>query len=872
MPAATRTTTSSKTSRKGGASRSGQSTAKKPASSRSGKPAGKPAGARKGRSSSLGRAKRTTAGRRSNRSTSRRSGAMGRAITDLMERHAGDIAGVTLVAVGAVLALAVWMHAAGPLGDGLEVGTRAAVGTGAGWLPVVLAVGGITLAFTHGGRAPAVRVAGAVLAVVAVLGLTHLAGGASALDAPLADVSRGGGYVGAAMSVPLRSALGSAGAVVVLVALTLLGLLITTGRNLRSAAHAARRFWAYVVAAPPAPPVPPTAAAPVGEGAGVPMQRKRRTVDTQATSPQLQPGDEAKTAVAAKDTELYDQAGDPSEPARHAGPSSQSVPRPGARRVSRQLTLGEAPPPDAELYELPPLTLLKKSAVRRLDRAGLESRSEVIKATLDEFDVGAEVVGIVAGPTVTRFEIELAQGVKVNALLKLSPDICYALATPDVRILAPIPGRSAIGLEVPNTVRQMVTLRDILEREDSRGQGHPLAVPLGKDISGRSVLENVAEMPHLLISGATGSGKSSAINSILTSILCRSRPSEIRMILIDPKRVELGRYGRIPHLLTGVVTNPKRAADALEWAVQEMDRRYEVLQMAGSRDLVGYNEIVARGGITTADGEPAGTLPHILVVIDELADLMLISPRHVEEAVARITQMARAVGIHLVIATQRPSVNVITGVIKANIPSRMAFKVRTITDSRVILDHAGAEKLVGQGDMLYLGSQASQSERIQGCFVTEDEVTKVVAHWRKQAERVRALDVAQVEFAPSGMDVPGDLDADPTPSVGGGVLLDDNEDMYLDVVFSGDLAVASVREDDEDGDELLGRAMDLVVTSQLGSTSMLQRKLRVGFARAGRIMDLLEQRGVVGPSEGSKARKVVIPPEELTEAKARLGL
>ncbi len=430
------------------------------------------------------------------------------------------------------------------------------------------------------------------------------------------------------------------------------------------------------------------------------------------------------------------------------------------------------------------------------------------------------------GPTVTRFELELGAGVKVARVTSLSKDIAYAMASPDVRILAPIPGRSAIGVEVPNRNRQLVALADILGSEEARRAKHPLEVAMGCDIAGRAVLSNLADMPHILIAGATGAGKSSCINSLLTSILMRATPEQVRLILVDPKRVELGAYNGLPHLLTQVVVNPKRAANALSWAVREMERRYDLLAEIGVRDITGYNQVVAdvAGPASGRDQPPPEALPFICVVVDELNDLMMVAARDVEESICRIAQMARAVGIHLVIATQRPSVDVITGVIKANIPSRLAFSVSSLADSRVILDQPGAERLVGKGDMLLLTSSSSTPRRIQGPWVSEAEVRAVVAHWRRLSEP-RYVAGVEGEDAPSG--------------AGGGAGGDD--------------------------DELLAQAMDLVVRSGLGSTSMLQRKLRVGFARAGRLMDLLERRGVVGPSEGSKARAVLMTAEELDE-------
>jgi S-DNA-T family DNA segregation ATPase FtsK/SpoIIIE len=404
------------------------------------------------------------------------------------------------------------------------------------------------------------------------------------------------------------------------------------------------------------------------------------------------------------------------------------------------------------------------------------------------------------------------------------------LASPDVRIRAPIPGRPAIGVVVPNVRRQMVCLGDILASAEARQARHPLEVAVGRDINGKAVMLNLATMPHLLIAGATGAGKSSCLNALISSVLMRSTPDQVRLILVDPKRVEMGQYDRLPHLLTQVVTNPKKAANALAWAVKEMERRYDLLAEIGVRDITGYNAAFDRGDLKSDPGRERQyeRLPFVLVVIDELSDLMMVAARDVEDSVCRIAQMARAVGIHLVIATQRPSVNVITGVIKANIPARLAFAVSSATDSRVILDQAGAERLIGRGDMLLLGPASSTPRRIQGAWITEEEVRKVVGAWRRQSPDV--VYDGQIQGADDG------------PGAG--------------------------RAGDDEDDDLLAEAMDLVVRSQLGSTSMLQRKLRVGFARAGRLMDLLERRGVVGPSEGSKPRAVLMTPDELDDALA----
>jgi DNA segregation ATPase FtsK/SpoIIIE, S-DNA-T family len=495
----------------------------------------------------------------------------------------------------------------------------------------------------------------------------------------------------------------------------------------------------------------------------------------------------------------------------------------------KQLELGLVPA--EQRWKLPADSCLTRKVAKPIDRRLVEKGGETLEATLLEFGVDAHLVGMTIGPTVTRYELELGPGVKVNKVTGLSHDIAYAMASPDVRIIAPIPGRSAIGVEVPNRQRQLVNLGDILVSEEPPGvkakPAHPLEVGLGRDIAGQPFSVNLATMPHLLIAGATGAGKSSCINSLITSILMRATPDQVRLILIDPKRVELGQYNDVPHLLTPVVVNPKKAANALDWAVREMELRYDLLHEAGFRDITGYNAAFDRGDLRRdplEGGSEYERLPFIVVVVDELADLMMVAARDVETSICRIAQMARAVGIHLVIATQRPSVDVITGVIKANVPSRLAFSVSSLADSRVILDQAGAEKLIGKGDMLLLTASSSRPARIQGAWVEESDVHKVVAHWRRQTKELHYVEAIQGDESDTGRG-------------GGG--------------------------DPEDSDDLLDEAMELVVRSGLGSTSMLQRKLRVGFSRAGRLMDLLERRGVVGPSEGSKARAVLMTVEEL---------
>ena len=475
-------------------------------------------------------------------------------------------------------------------------------------------------------------------------------------------------------------------------------------------------------------------------------------------------------------------------------------------------------------YTLPPLSLLDGGTGGEVNKRSLEETAHQLEDTLLQHGVDAQLTKIVPGPTVTRYEIELAPGVKVNRVSNLSHDIAYALATPDVRLLVPIPGKSAIGVEVPNVKRRLVSLGDILASDEAAKPAGPLTVGLGMDISGQPKLLNLAELPHVLIAGATGAGKSSCINSIVTSLLMRAHPDDVRLIMVDPKRVELGQYNGVPHLLTRVITNPKKANEALKWAVAEMDRRYDLLADAKVRDIEGYREKWEAGDL---DPDGFDRFPYIVVLIDELNDLMMVAGREVEESIVRIAQMARAVGIHLVIATQRPSVDVITGVIKANVPSRLAFSVASQTDSRVIIDGAGAEKLVGMGDMLVITAKEPRPQRIQGAWVRETEVHSVV-DWVKEQREAQYQDKQVLEAAAAA-------------------------------------AAAQAEDEDDEDAELIRQATELVVRSQLGSTSMLQRKLRIGFARAGRVMDALERKGIVGPSVGSKARDVLMTVEELDE-------
>jgi len=480
-------------------------------------------------------------------------------------------------------------------------------------------------------------------------------------------------------------------------------------------------------------------------------------------------------------------------------------------------------------YKLPAMELLRKAPASDGDGGDQDHTTEALERTFRTFGVAASVPAAHRGPTVTLYEVEVEAGTKVSRVLSLADDIAYALATPDVRIIAPIPGRSAIGVEVPNRIRDYVTLGDVLRSKAAKEARGPLTVGLGKDVHGHARVVDLAEMPHLLIAGATGAGKSSLINAFITSILMRADPDDVKLVLIDPKRVELSHFADLPHLLSPVIVHPKRAAEALNWVVREMETRYEAFASIGIRDIRSYRAGLAEGTLRIPPGQEHkyGHLPYMLVVIDELADLMMVAPRDVEDAICRIAQMARAVGIHLVVATQRPSVDVVTGLIKANIPSRIAFMTSSQADSRVILDSNGAEKLVGHGDLLFAPSNISKPVRLQGAWVTEKEIESVTDWIRGQREPEYATTVEGLGRPPSEEDV-----------------------------------------DPGSDDDLLEQATELVIRSQLGSTSMLQRKLKVGFARAGRLMDLMEDRGIVGPSQGSKARDVLITADEWQESRA----
>ncbi len=793
------------------------------------------------------------------------------ALGRVVHRHRSDIAGLAAVALGLLTAGGVWFSAAGRVGELIDTGrvgelidtalafvfglvrlatpvALAAVGVAAlrgrrGWQPAasrgapgdsgeapgapqLRAADAAGRDTAESGLEPLTRLCfGGLLVLTAASGLLHVIRGRPGLATDDADAA--GGALGVAVGGTLHAWTDVWGSMLLLLLIAAVAVIVLTQLTVRSVATAVVSVMRLI-----------------GRAVRYVFRGLAGLLFSDLSSP-----DGVEDASTADESDAPDN--------ESAGASRRELPLPALADTSNDMPdwsvsvrsgMGKRPNAEGSKWRLPSLKMLSGSQRRRSDLAAVAERGKVLQATLAQFDVTTVLLDPVVGPTVTRFVLELGTGVKVSKLESLRKDIAYAMASPDVRILAPIPGQRAIGVEVPNIDRQIVALGDVLRSREAREADHPLDVAIGCDINGLSITMNLAAMPHLLIAGATGAGKSSCLNSIITSVLMRSTPDEVRMILVDPKRVEMGQYDRVPHLLTAPVTDPRKAANALAWAVREMERRYDLLHDSGFRDITGYNTAVARDelkplpGQRGPDGEPLRhvRLPFVLVVVDELADLMMVAARDVEESIVRLAQMARAVGIHLVIATQRPSVNVITGLIKANVPARLAFAVSSSTDSRVILDKTGAERLVGRGDMLLIGPSSSAPHRVQGCWVTEAEVRAVVGHWVGQAP----------EFA-------DDPSVSTEPESGS----------------AGARGWAASRSSGGSGgsdadDALVRQAMELVVETQLGSTSMLQRKLRVGFARAGRIMDLLEQQGVVGPSLGSKAREVLISAEEL-EARQR---
>jgi S-DNA-T family DNA segregation ATPase FtsK/SpoIIIE len=719
---------------------------------------------------------------------------------DLDPEHRRDGAALGVIALGLVSAVAIWRHGAGPVGRSLTSLFRLLLGNGAGVLPVVLV--GIGIHMLRQMPTPESRgrtLVGTTSLTLAILGLLDLwAASPSTSDGR----SHAGGLLGAGVAAPLERGLSAVVAVPLLFLLGAFGVLVVTATPINQLREQIRALLARKSAV-------------MGD----------EMIANSGSVVQLGIGDDPSgdTAQVPYLDDPFPQAADADVPA----------PKPRKPRVPRVKVDDDLPPVTAPVqmelsgggaYTLPSLKDLVAGG-RHLEHT--KANDEVIAAlqqVFAEFAVDCAVTGFSRGPTVTRYEVELGPGVKVERITQLTRNIAYAVKSADVRIISPIPGKSAVGVEIPNADPEIVMLGDVLRSPVAQRDHHPLLVALGKDVEGGFVVANLAKMPHLLVSGATGAGKSSCINSMILSILTRATPDQVRLVLIDPKRVEFAAYQGIPHLVTPVITNPKRAADALTWVVREMDLRYEDMEASGVRHIDDFNRKVRSGELVAPPGSERvyTTYPYLLVLCDELADLMMVSPRDVEDSVVRITQLARAAGIHLIVATQRPSVDVVTGLIKANVPSRLAFKTSSLADSRVILDQPGAEKLLGKGDGLFLPMGASKPARIQGAYVTDPEIHRIVNHCKAQLQPVYRDDVTapQAERRQIDDDIGDDLD------------------LFLS-------------------------AVELVVSTQFGSTSMLQRKLRVGFAKAGRLMDLMESRGIVGPSEGSKARDVLVKPDEM---------
>jgi S-DNA-T family DNA segregation ATPase FtsK/SpoIIIE len=744
--------------------------------------------------------------------------------------HRRDGAGLGLIGLSVLLTAALWFQSAGPVGHWVAGICHTFIGGASAVLPVLLLVGGIRVMRAdpeedHRGRG----LVGWSALFIGGTGLMHLAAGSPERPALM---DKAGGLLGRAGGGLLEKAVTAWVAVPLLILLAGFGLLVVTATPVNRIPQRWRQLRDLALGRVEDPTL--DVDEEFEELYDEPEPRPARRAPArrrQAALPHPLDDEDGPLGLdaAAPDLGLDD------GPIVH---DTVVLPRPPA--ASRKKAKEKEPPEHSPLptraeqlaltdtdYRLPPPDLLGTGDAPRGRTRANDEVTAALQGVFEQFGVDALVTGFTRGPTVTRYEVEVGHGVKVERITALSRNIAYAVKSPDVRIQSPIPGKSAVGVEIPNSDRENVALGDVLRSRVASADHHPLLVALGKDIEGGYVVANLAKMPHILIAGATGAGKSSCLNTLLVSLLSRATPDEVRLLLVDPKRVELTSYEGIPHLVTPIVTNPKRAADALDWVVREMDMRYDDLAAAGVRHIDDYNRKVRAGQITAPPGSERviRPYPYLLVVVDELADLMMVAPRDVEDSVVRITQLARAAGIHLVLATQRPSVDVVTGLIKANVPSRLAFATSSLADSRVILDQPGAEKLIGRGDGLFLPMGASKPIRIQGAWVSETEINDIVKFCKDQRE----------------------------PEFRDGVTTKPEE--------------AKKKVDEEIGDdlELLLQAIELVVTSQFGSTSMLQRKLRVGFAKAGRLMDLMETRGIVGPSEGSKARDVLIKPDELPE-------
>ncbi|MGH3510625.1 MAG: DNA translocase FtsK 4TM domain-containing protein [Nocardioidaceae bacterium] len=738
---------------------------------------------------------------------------IGRTARELDPEHRRDGAGLFLIGLAVVVAAAIWWQLPGRAGDAVRTVVAGSVGLLGWFVPVLLVFVAWRNLRNPESNGPAGRqIVGWAALLCGVVGLIDIANG---MPQPhrgdTEKLQHAGGAVGFVIASLLTDLLRSSYVVVpLLVLIALFGLLVVTGTPVYQVptrlAELRDRLLGRTSTTEEEPGLDQTQ--PLNR------TRPRRRVGVFSGDDEAERDDPAYDSPVLEDRALLAAQRDDKPDEKGEAPPHTPLPP----RVEQLSLSGDI------AYSLPGNDVLKSGSVHKARSKASDDVVERLTEVLEQFEIDAQVTGYTRGPTVTRYEVELGPAVKVEKVTGIGRNIAYAVASADVRILSPIPGKSAIGIEIPNSDKEIVSLGDVLRSPNARNDHHPLIVGLGKDVEGGFVVANLAKMPHLLVAGATGSGKSSFINSMITSLLMRSTPDEVRMVLVDPKRVELNHYEGVPHLITPIITSPKKAAEALQWVVREMDMRYDDLAAFGYRHIDDFNKAVRAGKVHLPAGSERvlAPYPYLLVVVDELADLMMISPRDVEDAIVRITQLARAAGIHLVLATQRPSVDVVTGLIKANVPSRLAFATSSLADSRVILDQPGAEKLVGQGDGLFLPMGASKPVRVQGSWTTETEVHQVVAHCKAQLSPTYREDVTAPQQ--SRRDLDDDIGDD------------------LDLVV---------------------QAVELVVSTQFGSTSMLQRKLRVGFAKAGRLMDILESRGIVGPSEGSKARDVLIKPDDL---------
>ncbi|MEV6177721.1 DNA translocase FtsK [Streptomyces sp. NPDC052016] len=813
---------------------------------------------------------------------------IGNGAKNLDPAHRKDGVALLLLGIALIVAAGTWADLRGPVGDLVEILVTGSFGRLDLLVPILAAV--IAVRFIRHPEKPEANgriVIGLSALVIGVLGQVHIACGSPARSDGMQAIRDAGGLIGWSAATPLTYAMGEVLAVPLLVLLTIFGLLVVTATPVNAVPQRLRQLgvrlgvlrdpgadayegapdddarydeqWREGLAARPRrrSGAPQAYDADTAEQEALSQRRgrpRRSAVPQPAMDRQMDAVDIAAAAAADLDGAVLH--GMPPSPivadltqgvsVGDREPTTPTpVPAPAGRPKQEKPKTGAVPdltkaapeeprdlPPRAEqlqlsgdiTYALPSLDLLTRGGPGKARSAANDAVVAALTNVFTEFKVDAAVTGFTRGPTVTRYEVELGPAVKVERITALTKNIAYAVASPDVRIISPIPGKSAVGIEIPNTDREMVNLGDVLRLAESAEDDDPMLVAFGKDVEGGYVMHSLAKMPHMLVAGATGSGKSSCINCLITSVMMRATPEDVRMILVDPKRVELTAYEGIPHLITPIITNPKRAAEALQWVVREMDLRYDDLAAYGYRHIDDFNRAVREGKVKPPEGSERELqpYPYLLVIVDELADLMMVAPRDVEDAIVRITQLARAAGIHLVLATQRPSVDVVTGLIKANVPSRLAFATSSLADSRVILDQPGAEKLIGKGDGLFLPMGANKPTRMQGAFVTEAEVAAVVQHCKDQ-------------MAP----------------------------VFRDDVTVGTKQKKEIDEDIGDDLDLLCQAAELVVSTQFGSTSMLQRKLRVGFAKAGRLMDLMESRNIVGPSEGSKARDVLVKPDEL---------